>query len=76
MPGLKIGDVWTDWKKMFKNVSFKNFKKEVIGEKILSVERKGKNILIHLSQNKTIIVHQKMTGHFYTEIGILKIKNG
>ena len=22
LPGLKIGDVWTDWKKMFKNISF------------------------------------------------------
>lgn len=64
LPGLKIGDVWTDWKKMFKNTSFEHFKKEVSGEKILNVERKGKNILMHLSQNKTIIVHQKMTGHF------------
>ena len=64
LPGLKIGDVWTDWKKIFKNASFEKFKKEVVGEKILSVERRGKNILIHLSQNKTILVHQKMTGHF------------
>ena len=46
------------------NTSFKNFRKEVIGEKILRIERKGKNILIHLSCDKTILVHQKMTGHF------------
>ena len=64
LPGLKIGDVWTDWKKMFKNVSFDNFKKEVVGEKILNVRRIGKNILINLSRNKTVLVHQKMTGHF------------
>ena len=64
LPGLKIGDVWTDWKKMFKNCSFDNFKKEVVGEKILNVRRIGKNILIDLSGNKTILVHQKMTGHF------------
>ena len=76
LPGLKIGAVWTDWEKMFparggsafggknSSLSFKNFKKEVIGEKILNVERKGKNILIHLSRDKTILVHQKMTGHF------------
>ena len=64
LPGLKIADVQTDWKKMFKNCSFEYFKKEVVGEKILNVERKGKNILIHLSQNKTILIHQKMTGHF------------
>jgi len=74
LPGLKIGDVWTDWKKMFparggsalggKNTPFENFKKEVIGEKIISVKRIGKNILINLSGNKTVLVHQKMTGHF------------
>ena len=64
LPGLKIGDVWTDWKKMFKNTSFENFKKEVIGEKFLNVRRLGKNILIGLTGGKTILVHQKMTGHF------------
>src|SRR3989344_4367280 len=54
LPGLKITGVETDWKKMFKNCSFENFKKEVV----------GKNILIDLSGGKTILVHQKMTGHF------------
>ena len=29
LPGLKIGDVWTDWKKMFKNISLKNSKKKL-----------------------------------------------
>ena len=64
LPGLKIAGVETDWKKMFKNCSFENFKKEVVGEKILDVRRVGKNILIDLSGGKTILVHQKMTGHF------------
>ena len=74
LPELKIGNVQTDWKKMFparggsalggKNTPFDNFKKEVVGEKILTVRRIGKNILIDLSNNKTILVHQKMTGHF------------
>src|SRR3989344_3018338 len=64
LPGLKIAGVETDWKKMFKNISFENFKKQVSGEKILDVRRLGKNILIDLSGGKTILVHQKMTGHF------------
>ena len=64
LPGLKIGDVQTDWEKMFKNSSLENFKKEVVGEKILDVRRIGKNILIDLTGGKTILVHQKMTGHF------------
>lgn len=57
IPGLKITDVWTDVPK------FKKVKKEVVGEKILGVERRGKNILIKISGEKTILVHQKMTGH-------------
>lgn len=39
------------------------FKKSAVGLKVFSVERKGKNILINLSQGKTILIHQKMTGH-------------
>ena len=57
IPGLKIMDVWTDVLK------FKKVKKEVVGQKILEVERRGKNILIKISREKTILVHQKMTGH-------------
>ena len=42
---------------------FKIFKKEILGKKILSIERRAKNILINLSGGKTILVHLKMTGH-------------
>ncbi len=64
LPGLKIRDVWTDRVKYIQfPKSFFLFKKRVIGKKILRVERKGKNILIHLSGNITLLVHQKMTGH-------------
>jgi formamidopyrimidine-DNA glycosylase len=64
LPELKIRDVWSDHKKMVKiPSSFDKFKKEVVGEKFLGVERRGKNILIGLSHNKTLLVHQKMTGH-------------
>lgn len=57
LPGLKIRDVWSD---IF---NAEKIKEETAGEKILKVERKGKNILIYLSGEKTILVHQKMTGH-------------
>ncbi len=43
---------------------FKIFRKKVVGQKIIKAERRAKNILIHLSKGKTIIVHMKMTGHF------------
>ncbi len=64
LPGQTIRDVWTDWPKMIKNPkSFAEFKKELIGKKILGVKRRGKNILIDLTGGKTLLIHQKMTGH-------------
>jgi formamidopyrimidine-DNA glycosylase len=74
LPGLSIIDVWTDLAKKtpsrkhftdtLKSQSFYTlFKKEVTGQKILSVERRAKNILINLKNNKTILIHLKMTGH-------------
>lgn len=71
--GLTIKDVWTDLatkdKRQTGNIAnpqyFKVFKKEVLNKKILSVERRAKNILINISKNKTILVHMKMTGYLF-----------
>jgi formamidopyrimidine-DNA glycosylase len=79
--GLKILDVWTDLntKDKRKNDTVANpkyfvyFRKEVRGKKILSAERRAKNILINLSENKTILIHLKMTGNlFYGKPGDAK----
>ena len=69
--GLTIAAVWTDLNTTDKRKRdtiadpkyFPLFKKEIVGEKVLSVERRGKNILISLSRGKTILIHMKMTGH-------------
>ena len=82
--GLKILDVWTDLntKDKRKNDTVANpkyffmFQKEIKNRKILSVERRAKNVLIHLSPTpsafshspsgrgrKTILIHMKMTGN-------------
>ncbi len=73
LKGLSFVDVWTDLDKenpikQFKNTIkdrtfFNKFKKEIKRLKILSVNRRAKNILINLSNNKTILIHLKMTGH-------------
>jgi formamidopyrimidine-DNA glycosylase len=74
LPGLKITDVWSDlpvknqrvkhYRESVKDLGFYNmFKKEVIGTKVTSVERRAKNILINLNNGKTILIHLKMTGH-------------
>ena len=72
--GRRIQDVWLDWPKMIKDpldqqknkIAHKHvaiFEKSLRGEKILKVKRRGKNILIYLSGDKLLLVHQKMTGH-------------
>jgi|ERR1035437_362959 formamidopyrimidine-DNA glycosylase len=69
--GLRIADVWTDYgslqyegKNHIKNkLFFTKFKKEVIGAKIVKADRRAKNVLIELSNSKTILIHMKMTGH-------------
>ncbi len=68
---LKIVEVFNFYQSVFHvgkdNVKdesfFKKFKKEVAGKKILFAERRGKNILVHLSGKLVILIHMKMTGH-------------
>lgn len=69
--GLTIVDVWSNYKSSYflgkntvKDPTFlKYFKENTIGSKIIEVKRRGKNILIGLNNEKTILVHMKMTGH-------------
>lgn len=73
LPRLVITDVWTDLAKKntvkqfthtLKNETFyKKFKKEIVGQKVINVERRAKNILIHITSGHTILIHLKMTGH-------------
>lgn len=56
--------VWTDFEKMIKSpTSFKEFKKNLCGKTVISVKRRGKNILFMLSNGYVLLVHQKLTGH-------------
>ncbi len=72
--GLVIKDVWSDlpqktvtrpeYKESIKYLPFfQLFKKSLKGTKIISAERRAKNILINLSNGMTILIHMKMTGH-------------
>ncbi len=74
LPRLAILSVWTDLAKknqpikQFKETLksekfFKKFKRQVVGARVLNVERRAKNILINLSNKKTILIHLRMTGH-------------
>ena len=80
--GLKIKDVWTDFKKMVKKPAllagglsdFDSFKKEIIGQRIEKIKRRGKNILFYLSGGKIMLIHQKLTGHLL--VGKWKLESG
>ncbi len=69
--GLAITDVWTEYNSPYYHggdtikdpAYFKYFKKTIKGSKVTGVTRRAKNILIHLSNNHTILIHMKMTGH-------------
>lgn len=74
LPKLVIKDVWTDLAKKNQTIKqykdtiksavfFNSFKKKIIGEKVINVKRRAKNILINISGGHTILIHLKMTGH-------------
>ncbi len=69
--GLKITGAWTDWAKTIKTHSLKDFVREIKGRKILRARRRAKYIMMDLSGGKTVIVHQKISGHLlYGKWGI------
>jgi len=83
--GAVITGVWFDWPKLIKHSSApasrefhptasRDFVSFVTGEKIVAIQRIAKNIIIHLSRNKTLLIHQKMTGHLL--IGKWEIRGG
>ncbi len=56
--------IWTNFKKIIKKPNnFEEFRKEIKGKKIENISRRGKNILFELSENKIMLIHQKLTGH-------------
>lgn len=72
--GGRIVAVWCNWPKMIKDYArqsrlyvsleaTRRFKVDLLGESIEKVARRGKNILIYLSSDKVLLIHQKMTGH-------------
>ncbi|MDD5145411.1 MAG: DNA-formamidopyrimidine glycosylase [Candidatus Pacebacteria bacterium] len=62
--GRTFVDVWTDWQKIIKfPKNFLLFKKEITGQKIKKIWRRGKNIIFDLSGEKSLLIHQKLTGH-------------
>src|SRR6056297_1804313 len=58
----KIEDVWCNNKKMTKQ-DYPDFKQQVKGRKIKNARRRAKFILLDLSGGKTLMIHQRLSGH-------------
>ncbi len=57
-------DVWSDWEKTIKKPKdFEEFKRKIKNKKIIKIWRRAKNIIFDLSDDHSLLVHQKMTGH-------------
>ena len=62
--GLKITDFWSDREKPVKQAGGVNkFKKEIVGKKVLSITRRAKFIVIDIEGDKSLFIHQKISGH-------------
>lgn len=61
--GYVIKGYWTDWPKYTRPISLMEFTKAVKGKKIIKARRRAKYIVIELSGGRTMLVHQKMSGH-------------
>lgn len=61
--GFKIVDAWTDWPRTIKTHKLADFVHEIKGRKILHAHRRAKYIMMDLSGDKTLIIHQKISGH-------------
>src|SRR5574340_1765572 len=61
--GRRIVDVQTDWPKYFHlPKSEEDFRSCVKGQRIDAINRRAKYILIHLSRDHLLLVHQKISG--------------
>ncbi|PIR73149.1 MAG: hypothetical protein COV26_00005, partial [Candidatus Nealsonbacteria bacterium CG10_big_fil_rev_8_21_14_0_10_36_23] len=68
-------DVWTDFPKTIrKPEDFEQFKKKIKGKKIQKIWRRGKNIIFNLSEDCSLLIHQKLTGHLL--LGKWEFKEG
>lgn len=87
LPGLRFVDVWTDLNKKDQQIKqfrdtikndtfFKKFKKLIVKQKVISVERRAKNILINISGGHTVLIHLRMTGHLLYGKYIMQRKQG
>lgn len=55
--GIRVG-----WKNLIARPAVKEFKRRIVGQKILAVKRRGKYLVFALSGGGSLIIHLRMTG--------------
>lgn len=68
LPSLQVQDVSYDWPKGFPNTT-SLVDRHLLGATILSVNRRGKVIIIELSTGYSLLIHLKMTGQLVFDDG-------
>lgn len=71
--GTRIINFIDLWPKTLKGIKAPDFKKKVIGQKLVKVTRRAKLIIIKLENNLNLVFHMKMTGHLLIEPDTRKI---
>jgi formamidopyrimidine-DNA glycosylase len=56
-------DIWTNANNIIKKDTLESLKKKLIGKEIVGIRRRAKNILIDLSDDYILLIHQKIAGH-------------
>jgi len=59
-----IKDVWVGWAKTVATPKPEQFKRQLRGKRIRHITRRGKFILMELTDDLTLVSHFRMTGHF------------
>jgi formamidopyrimidine-DNA glycosylase len=67
-------DIWSDARNIIKKETFESFKKRLVGREVVGVRRRAKNILIDLSDDYVLLIHQKISGHLL--LGKWKLEKG
>lgn len=60
--GVKILGVEAEKPNPLRGISLEQFRKEVAGKKIEGIRRRAKNLLLDLSEGKTVVLHLRLAG--------------
>ena len=60
--GRKITRIKLFWERIVRTPSADEFTKEIVGQEITGLTRRGKYLFFHLSGGKLLVMHMKMTG--------------